>query len=283
MASAATTMVGGTAQLGATAGGATSQAEGLTFGPNGYFVDTLFRSDHPSPDRNDVAVHAEVERIFANALRQGDVPAADKTYLGQLVAARMGLSQSDAEKRVSAVMVEARQAADTARKAAAHLLLWIFLALLIGAFCASYAATIGASIGTDLEQFENAKLILIWGSNPIVSNLHLWSRVQEAKRRGARIQSLETGKWSDVHLRGASYMTIAPDGKTFVYSDWRTGDLFIRPLENDSTRTRIPARGFGASFSPDGKWVYFIDRPGISHLMRVALGAGRLYLARHRK
>jgi hypothetical protein len=50
-------------------------------------------------------------------------------------------------------------------------------------------------------------------------------------------------------------MTIAPDGKTFVYSDWRTGDLFIRPLENDSTRTRIPARGFGASFSPDGKWL----------------------------
>jgi anaerobic selenocysteine-containing dehydrogenase len=52
---------------------------------------------------------------------------------------------------------------------------------------AGYAATIGASIGTDLEQFENAKLILIWGSNPIVSNLHLWSRVQEAKRRGAKL------------------------------------------------------------------------------------------------
>jgi len=50
---------------------------------------------------------------------------------------------------------------------------------------AGYAATIGASIGTDLEQFENARLILIWGSNPVVSNLHLWSRVQEAKRRGA--------------------------------------------------------------------------------------------------
>jgi serine/threonine-protein kinase len=82
----------------------------------------------------------------------------------------------------------------------------------------------------------------------------LWDPVQFLNY-GARIQSLETGKWSDVHLRGASYMTIAPDGKTFVYSDWRTGDLFIRPLENDSTRTRIPARGFGASFSPDGKWL----------------------------
>src|SRR5262249_35056388 len=56
---------------------------------------------------------------------------------------------------------------------------------------AGYVATIGASIGTDLEQFENAKLILIWGSNPIVSNLHLWSRVQEAKRRGARLIAID--------------------------------------------------------------------------------------------
>ncbi|HEX4524830.1 MAG TPA: molybdopterin oxidoreductase family protein [Casimicrobiaceae bacterium] len=56
---------------------------------------------------------------------------------------------------------------------------------------AGYAATIGASIGTDLEQFENAKLILIWGSNPVVSNLHLWSRVQEAKRRGAKLIAID--------------------------------------------------------------------------------------------
>jgi anaerobic selenocysteine-containing dehydrogenase len=56
---------------------------------------------------------------------------------------------------------------------------------------AGYMATIGASIGTDLEQFENAKLILIWGSNPIVSNLHLWSRVQEAKRRGAKLVAID--------------------------------------------------------------------------------------------
>ena len=56
---------------------------------------------------------------------------------------------------------------------------------------AGYAATIGASIGTDLEEFENAKLILIWGSNPIVSNLHLWGRVQEAKRRGAKLIAID--------------------------------------------------------------------------------------------
>ena len=70
---------------------------------------------------------------------------------------------------------------------------------------AGYVATIGASIGTDIEQFENAKLILIWGSNPIVSNLHLWSRVQEAKRRGAKLVAIDpyrslTAEKCQVHL-----------------------------------------------------------------------------------
>jgi len=54
-----------------------------------------------------------------------------------------------------------------------------------------YKYTIGARIGTDTEQFQNAKLILIWGGNPIASNLHLWMRVQEAKRQGARIVAID--------------------------------------------------------------------------------------------
>ena len=82
---------------------------------------------------------------------------------------------------------------------------------------------------------------------------------------GARIQSLETGRSTDVHLAGASYMTIAHDGKSFVFSDWRSGQLYLRPL-TDTTRTPIPARGFAASFSPDGKWVAWggVDGVGVS-------------------
>ncbi len=53
------------------------------------------------------------------------------------------MSRLEAEKRVSDVVAEARQAEDTARKVTAHLLLWSFLALLMGALSASYAATIG--------------------------------------------------------------------------------------------------------------------------------------------
>ncbi len=52
-------------------------------------------------------------------------------------------------------------------------------------------ATLGGSVGMDPERFEDSKLILLWGANPIVSNLHLWSRVQEAKRRGAKVVAID--------------------------------------------------------------------------------------------
>jgi anaerobic selenocysteine-containing dehydrogenase len=52
-------------------------------------------------------------------------------------------------------------------------------------------ATLGGSLGMDPERFDEARLILLWGANPIVSNLHLWSRVQAAKRRGAKVIAID--------------------------------------------------------------------------------------------
>ena len=52
-------------------------------------------------------------------------------------------------------------------------------------------ATIGTRDGTDIEQFQNAKLIVFWGTNAIASNLHLWSRAQEAKRNGAKLIAID--------------------------------------------------------------------------------------------
>ena len=135
LASAATSIVGEAAQSRATARPLSD--------PNAYFVDALFRSDTPPSDQNGPSVRAEAGSIFANGLLQSDVLAADKTYLAKLVASRTGLSQKDAENRVSEIFAQARQAADTARKAGAHLSYWTFFALLVGAFCASFAATIG--------------------------------------------------------------------------------------------------------------------------------------------
>jgi anaerobic selenocysteine-containing dehydrogenase len=51
--------------------------------------------------------------------------------------------------------------------------------------------TLGGSVGMDPERFAEARLILLWGANPVVSNLHLWSRVQEAKRRGAKVIAID--------------------------------------------------------------------------------------------
>ena len=52
-------------------------------------------------------------------------------------------------------------------------------------------ATLGGSVGMDPERFDEARLIILWGANPIVSNLHLWSRVQAAKRRGAKVIAID--------------------------------------------------------------------------------------------
>lgn len=70
---------------------------------------------------------------------------------------------------------------------------------------AGYSATMGLRLGTDPERFDEAKLILIWGSNPITSNVHLWPKIVEAKRRGARVIAIDpyrslTAEKCDEHL-----------------------------------------------------------------------------------
>ena len=135
------------------AGVASSAAQGASQGAaadSGYYVDILFRSDHPDQNVPNSDIHAEAGRILVTGLRNGDVPAADKTRLAQLVAGRTGLSQADAQKRVDDVLsqeqaaeAKARRAADTARKAASSLAFFTFFSMLIGAFVASTAAAIG--------------------------------------------------------------------------------------------------------------------------------------------
>jgi anaerobic selenocysteine-containing dehydrogenase len=56
---------------------------------------------------------------------------------------------------------------------------------------AGYKVTIGGSVGTDMEQFQNARLILLWGANPVTSNVHLWPQLVEARRRGARLIAID--------------------------------------------------------------------------------------------
>lgn len=53
------------------------------------------------------------------------------------------------------------------------------------------AATYGAKVGMHVEHFADARLILIWGSNSITSNLHFWTFAQQAKRAGAKLVCID--------------------------------------------------------------------------------------------
>jgi len=137
LATAATAMVGTTAPSVSAGTDGNREAEQAA-----YFVDTLFRSDVAKADVN-ATERVETAHIFTHAIRQGDMPVTDRRYLARVVASRTSLSQADADRRVSDVFTNAQQALETTRKTVAHSLLWVFISLLIGAFCASLAATIG--------------------------------------------------------------------------------------------------------------------------------------------
>lgn len=164
------------------AGGAMLASDGgndVMRGVSGYFIDTLFRpmssnagsngaaqSEAPTAsgpgatamEGRDNAItpaqRVEVTRIFANAMRTGALPNEDKSYVAQLLARRTGVSRAEAEKRINDTYtavkrnvddaaMKAKEAADTARQAMAYGSMWMFVALLCGAFVASFSAIYG--------------------------------------------------------------------------------------------------------------------------------------------
>ncbi len=70
---------------------------------------------------------------------------------------------------------------------------------------AGYKATVGKSLGPDPEAVVEARLIVAWGANIVSSNVHLWPFIEEARRRGARLVTVDpfrsrTAEKSDQHL-----------------------------------------------------------------------------------
>lgn len=160
---AASTVASGAA-LGASAGAtANCGSGGGSSDATSYFVDALFRPSDPAQlaapgAEGNAAAAAQASRILIASAAAGEVSPGDKTYLGQLVAARTGLSQADATARVDAVLaqvndakVKAQQAADAARKAGATFALLGALSLMIGAFIACVAAALGGRERDDEE------------------------------------------------------------------------------------------------------------------------------------
>jgi anaerobic selenocysteine-containing dehydrogenase len=51
--------------------------------------------------------------------------------------------------------------------------------------------TFGATIGTDSQNFHRAKLIILWGTNTLTSNIHLWPEIKEAMDNGAKVIGID--------------------------------------------------------------------------------------------
>jgi hypothetical protein len=145
LASPATSLIGGATGAGAV------QASASQAGPMDSYVDTLLRPNNPtadnSPNANSGELRRELVRLFTADFRNGGEPsAADRSYFAKVVAARTGLSQADADKRVNDVIVQVKADLDKARKAAMKLAIWLTLSLFIGAFSAALAATEGGGL-----------------------------------------------------------------------------------------------------------------------------------------
>ncbi len=137
LASASTALVGGENRNTSASGSETGVVDA-----NRYFIDSLLRSAQPSGTPEE-ALRSEIGLIFAHSLRQRELSGSDMNHLADTVAARTGIPRPEAEQRVTDTFTRAQQGTDTARRAAAHSLYWLFVALLLGAFASSLAATFG--------------------------------------------------------------------------------------------------------------------------------------------
>jgi hypothetical protein len=145
LASPATSLLGGAASGTAQAVANSTQSSG----PMDGYVDSLLRSDTPAAQNsaNPADSRGELVRLFTTSFHNsGDLNAADRSYVAKVVSARTGLSQADADKRVSDVTNQIKSDLEKARKAAMQIAIWLTLSLFIGALSAALAAMEGGGL-----------------------------------------------------------------------------------------------------------------------------------------
>src|SRR5947209_7896761 len=101
------------------------------------------------------------------------------------------------------------------------------------------AATYGAKIGMHVENYAGSRLIVIWGSNSITSNLHFWTFAQQAKRNGAKLVCIDPRR-TDTADKCHQHIALLPgtDGSLalgvmheLIVHDWLDHDYVERPTE----------------------------------------------------
>ena len=101
------------------------------------------------------------------------------------------------------------------------------------------ALTYGATVGMHLEHFAESRLILIWGSNSIASNLHFWTYAQAAKRAGAKLIAIDPRR-TETAEKCHQHIALRPGTDSalalglmheLVVNDWLDHDYLTRHVE----------------------------------------------------
>ncbi len=96
--------------------------------------------------------------------------------------------------------------------------------------------TLGGKVGMRVEFFAEARLIIIWGSNSVGSNLHFWRYAQQAKRDGARLVCIDPRK-SETAEKCHEHIALLPGTDAalalalmheLVANDWLDHDYITR-------------------------------------------------------
>jgi hypothetical protein len=141
---AAAGMVGASANARTASNSANATADTAALEANRYYIDSLFRGGKAATNADETTSKAEAAAVFAHAISNRIVLSSDdRNYVAGLVSASTGLNHAEAEARVTNVFERDLAAVDQTRKSVAHSLYWLFVALLLGAFTASFAATLG--------------------------------------------------------------------------------------------------------------------------------------------
>jgi anaerobic selenocysteine-containing dehydrogenase len=100
-------------------------------------------------------------------------------------------------------------------------------------------ATYGGKVGMHVEHFAESRLIVIWGSNSIASNLHFWTFANAAKRNGAKLVCIDPRK-TETADKCHQHIALLPgtDGalalglmRELVVNDWLDHDYIERHTE----------------------------------------------------
>jgi anaerobic selenocysteine-containing dehydrogenase len=114
--------------------------------------------------------------------------------------------------------------------------------------------TVGANIGADAEGIPESDLVLLWGTNTLTSNPHLWPFVLEARKRGAPIIAIDplrtrTAQQCDewIPIRPGTDAALALGIMHVLFAD----SLIDRDYLDRHTLGEAPLRARAAEYPPE--------------------------------